>query len=99
MTAPAGHPGWCSPRRCRIAIGGAHHSEPIQARQGETTVTAWLQRQPGEATLLGWTSAYRTIGGPPAWLPLPVAERLIAAVSGLVDHGLADEAGNGRRSG
>jgi hypothetical protein len=93
MTAPAlDEPSWCSPRHCRAAVGGTHRSEPIQSHVGETTVTVWLQQRPGDVTLFGLASAWRTTAGITAWLPLREAERLLAAASGLVDHGLADEA-------
>jgi hypothetical protein len=81
------HPDWCSPGLCRTGVGGSHRSEPVQTTEGETRVTAWLQQRHDDQALLGWTAAYRTIGGAVAFLPLPKAALLLDAISRLVEHG------------
>jgi hypothetical protein len=81
-----GHPTWCSPRRCRVPIGGTHHGEPVEVRHRDIRVTAWLQQRPGDEAMLGWATTYRLMSGPVAFLPLSQAVHLVAGLVELVDQ-------------
>lgn len=83
------HPTWCSPRRCRAAIGGTHHGDVVEVRDRDIRVTAWLQQRPDDEPIMGWATAYRLMAGPVAYLPLPKAQDLVTSLTSLVDQARA----------